>query len=280
MIDSVLGGSRWLFVLWMGVRAAAIAYAGYLLLIFLVQRSVVFPGSAFPSPRASPEQHPPGVAQIWLDTSFGRVEAWYLEAAASGPVVIFAHGNGEFIDDWVEPMERLRSANVSVMLVEFPGYGHSAGRPSRQSIAETFEAAFDRVATLPGVDRDRVVAVGRSLGGGAAADLALGRPVAALVLMSTFSSAADVAWRSFRVPAWAVRDRFDVRGAVTRFAGPVLLMHGERDDVLPYANAERIAAARSGLEVRPLACRHNDCLDVWPETVDQVLAFLDAEGLR
>jgi uncharacterized protein len=280
LIDSVLGDSKWLFALWMGLRVAAIAYAGFLLLIFLVQRSIVFPGSGFPAPRASPDQHPPAVTQIWLETSFGRVEAWYLEASVPGPVVIFAHGNGEFIDDWTGPMERLRSAGVSVLLVEFPGYGHSDGRPSRRSIAETFEAAFDRVVTFPSVDRDRVVAVGRSLGGGAAADLALARPVAALVLMSTFSSAADVAWSSFRVPSLAVRDRFDVRGAVARFSGPVLLMHGRGDDVLPFRNAERIAAARSGLEVVPLACRHNDCLAVWPETAAELLAFLDAEGLR
>ncbi|MEX2465665.1 MAG: alpha/beta hydrolase, partial [Gemmatimonadota bacterium] len=126
----------------------------------------------------------------------------------------------------------------------------------------------------------RVVSMGRSLGGGAAADLALARPVAALVLLSSFSSASDVAWRSFRVPPFVVRDRFDNRSAVGRFDGPVLLMHGTRDDVLSFRNAERIAEGREGLDVVPLACAHNDCLSVWPETVERILDFLDQHDLR
>ena len=195
-------------------------------------------------------------------------------------MLIFAHGNGELIEHWVTPMERLRRAGVSVLLVEFPGYGHSGGRPSRAALGEVFERAFDRLASRPGVDADRIVAVGRSLGAGVAADLAGNRPVAALALMSGFSSAADVARRSFRVPSFVVRDRFDVAGAVRRFGGPVLLMHGRHDEVLPFDHARRIAAARPGLSVTSLECGHNDCLSVWPETVDVLLDFLEASGLR
>lgn len=59
----------------------------------------------------------------------------------------------------------------------------------------------------------------------------------------------------------------------------MLLMHGTRDEVLPYEHSERLAAARDGLEVVPLACGHNDCLSVWPELVDEVLAFLRRHDL-
>lgn len=175
-------------------------------------------------------------------------------------------------------MELVRTGGVSVLLVEYPGYGRSEGRPSRNAIAEVFETAYDHVVERRPRDVP-VVAIGRSLGGGAVADLALRRPVDALVLMSTLSSATEVAWRSFLVPPWLVRDRFDVTSAVAAYEGPVLLMHGTRDEVLPFANATRIAAARPGLEVVPMACGHNDCLSVWPETVEEVLRFLRAEGL-
>jgi uncharacterized protein len=282
LIFSALGDARWLQPFWLALRVAAFAYAGYLLLLFLLQRSMVFPGSGFPSPRASAAEHPPGVDQIWLDTSFGRTEAWLLEASGTvpGPALIFAHGNGELIDDWLLPMERIRRGGVSVLLVEYPGYGHSDGRPSRATLAETFEHAFDALTGRPGIDAARVVAAGRSLGGGAVADLVETRPVAAMVLMSTFTSAADVAWRSFRAPPFVVRDRFDVVGAVRRFDGPVLLMHGRGDEVLSFDYARRLAEARDGLAVTFLDCGHNDCLTVWPETVETLLDFLDAHGLR
>ena len=276
-VDNGMDGARWLDLAWAAVRLAALAYAGYLLLVFSLQRSIVFPGAGAGS--ASPDAPPaPGVERVWLDVSFGRVEARLLDAGPGTPVALFAHGNGEWIDDWSAPMERLRDGGVSVLLVEYPGYGRSDGRPSRDAIAEVFETAYDVVAERRSPD-DPIVAIGRSLGGGAVADLALRRPVDALVLMSTLSSATDVAWRSFRVPRWFVRDRFDVVRAVAAYSGPVLLMHGTRDEVLPFANATRIAAARPGLEVVPMACGHNDCLSVWPGTIEEVLAFLRAEGL-
>lgn len=272
-----MGDGRWLDLAWGAVRLAALAYAGYLLLVFSIQRSIVFPGAGAGS-AGDEAPPPPGVERLWLDVSFGRVEAWLLDAGVGTPVALFAHGNGERIEDWKVPMELVREGGVSVLLVEYPGYGRSDGRPSREAIAEVFEAAFDHVVDRRPPDVP-IVAIGRSLGGGAVADLALGRPVDGLVLMSTLSSATEVAWRSFRVPSWLVRDRFDVRSAVAAYDGPVLLMHGIRDEVLPFANATRIAAVRPGLEVVPMACGHNDCLSVWPETVEQVLTFLRAEGL-
>lgn len=276
-MEGGLGGVRWLDVIWGAARLGVLAYAGYLMLVFVVQRAIVFPGAGTggASPDAPP---PPGVERLWLEVSFGRVEAWLLDAGAGTPVALFAHGNGESIEDWKVPMERLREAGLSVLLVEYPGYGRSDGRPSRGTIAEVFEAAYDRVSAGRAPSAP-TVAIGRSLGGGAVADLTLRRTVDALILMSTLSSATEVAWRSFLVPRWLVRDRFDVVSAVSAYPGPVLLMHGTRDEVLPFGHASRIAAARPGLEVVPMACGHNDCLAVWPETVDDVLGFLRAEGI-
>jgi uncharacterized protein len=259
------------------VRIAALAYLGYLALLFTLQRAVVFPGTHRDPPRPSATSAPPEVSQLWLATGFGRVEAWLLEAPGTGlrPAVVFAHGNGELIDDWVVPMEELRRAGVHVLLVEFPGYGFSDGRPNRGTLRATYLAAFDRLATHPRIDASRIVAMGRSLGAGAASDLALERAAAALVLLSTFTSAGDMAWQGFRVPPFAVRDRFDNRRAVQMFDGPVLVLHGRADDIIPFRHAERLAGLRDGLQVIPLDCAHNDCLAVWPEVAEHVLALID-----
>ncbi len=194
------------------------------------------------------------------------------------PTIIFAHGNGELIEDWHGEMDRLVAAGLNALLVEFPGYGHSEGKPSRSALLETFTTAFDWLVSRDDVDAERIIAHGRSLGGGVAGDLALTRPVGALVLQSTFSSAKAIAWENF-VPGFLVRDRFDNRRAVSDFTGPVLLMHGRRDDVIPYAHAETVAAAREGLDVIEMDCAHNDCAPEWPEIVALLTAFLRSNEL-
>ena len=260
-------------------RVLAFAILGYFALIFTLQRRMAFPGTLRDSPRPTAFA-PPDVTQVWLEASFGRVEAWFFRAEGDvpRPTIIFAHGNGELIEDWQGDMERLAAAGANVLLVEFPGYGHSRGKPSRSSLRDTFTLAFDWLVAREDVDADRIVAYGRSLGGGVAGDLALNRPIRALVLQSTFSSASAIARGNF-VPGFLVRDRFDNRRAISDFPGPVLLMHGIRDDVIPYTHAEALAAAREGLDITDINCAHNDCAPEWPEIVASLTAFLRSNAL-
>jgi pimeloyl-ACP methyl ester carboxylesterase len=261
------------------VRGAGLALLVYGALMFVMQRRLAFPGTSRESPRPSATA-PAGVRQAWLDTSYGRVEAWFIGAAvpSGSPTLVFAHGNGELIEDWQAPMEDVAKAGINVLLVEFPGYGHSDGSPSRASIREAFGRGYDWVVAEGGVPRDRIVAYGRSIGGGAATDLAQDRPVRALALQSTFSSAMRIA-RGMLVPGFLVRDRFDNARVVAEFQGPVLLMHGPADEVIPYAHAETLARMRPGLEVEQIACGHNDCLGIWPSIVDSLAGFLRTNGL-
>jgi pimeloyl-ACP methyl ester carboxylesterase len=261
------------------VRTVGLALLLYGLLLVTMQRRIAFPGTARPSPRPSAAA-PTGVTQVWLDASFGRVEAWFLPAQdrAAAPTVVFAHGNGELIEDWYDPMRQVAGAGVNALLVEFPGYGHSEGRPSRASIRETFGLAYDRLVSEAGVDGGRVVAYGRSIGGGAAADLARDRAVSALVLQSTFSSTMRIA-RQMLAPGFLVLDRWDNVSGVAEFDGPVLVMHGPADEVIAFGHAQRIVAARPGLSVTPIPCGHNDCLGAWPEIVGTLTSFLMANGL-
>lgn len=260
------------------VKVLGIALLAYAALMFVAQRRVVFAGESREPFRAEAVA-PAGVTQVWLDLSFGRVETWFFRAAgASAPTVVFAHGNGELIGDWGDGMEKLRERGVSVLLVEFPGYGFSEGEPSRAALKETFEGAYDWLVASGGVDADRIVSYGRSVGGGPAADLAADRPVAALVLQSTFTSTMALARAAF-LPGFLVRDRFDNRRVVSEFQGPVLVMHGIDDDVIPFAHAEGLASAREGLDVTVIQCAHNDCDREWPHIMTLVSDFLVSNGL-
>ena len=234
-----------------------------------LQRRVIYPRPQ----RPEPPQLPAGTKTVWLGQD-ENVEAWFLAPAPSSspfPVVMFMHGNGELIDDHVDVLE-LTGEGLGVLLVEYPGYGRSGGKPNERSITAAVVAAFDYLGAQPQVDAGRIVAYGRSIGGGAACALAAVRPVAALVLESSFTRLADLMPRF--VPRALMLDRFDNLAVVADGDSPVLVLHGERDSVIPYAHGEALARAAGTTPVR-MACGHNDC----PTPLRDVVRFLREHGI-
>ena len=184
---------------------AVVAYLAYGAFFFLIQRQITYVGVQLRAPGPIPD-FVSGFERIWLGAPDVKAEAWYLPAirdstTARSPALIFTHGNAELIDDWLLPLEPLRQMGVSLLLVEYPGYGRSEGVPNETTIVHTVVDAYDWLAARDDVDGNRIVAMGRSLGGGPAAALTHRRQVAALVLESTFSSVAAVAWQVYRLPA-------------------------------------------------------------------------------
>jgi hypothetical protein len=254
---------------------AALALAGVAFwLVHSAGRRLLYP--APPASRGDTALGP-HAEQIWLASAGTRSEAFLLASTAPGnrpaPLVIYAHGNGELIDGWVDQFAPLRDAGVAILLVEYPGYGRSSGSPSQASIARAMVAAFDWAASQPGVDRARISGWGRSLGGGAICALARERPLARLVLESTFTSVRAMASELFGIPGWLVQDPFDNLAVVRSFAGPILQLHGERDESIPLDHARALHAAASHSELHVLPCGHNDCARPW----ELLLTFLLAQ---
>jgi uncharacterized protein len=176
--------------------------------------------------------------------------------------MIVFHGNGELIDDLPHEFDQPRRWGLAVLLVEFPGYGRSRGAPSQPSVTATALAAYDWSATQTTIDPSRVVAYGRSLGGAAAAILASKRSLAALVLESTFTSIRSFAHR-FWLPEFVVRDPFDSIALLTGYGRPTLILHGERDELVPPHHAEQLAHSANHARLQFLPCGHNDCIRPW-----------------
>jgi hypothetical protein len=254
---------------------ALLAIGGYWALLFFAQRAVMFP-----RPLAAGGIAPASgdAERTWLSLPFGKVETWFLPATSGAgtphPLFVFAHGNGELIDYWLREFDTLRGWGASVLLVEYPGYGRSEGAPSQATIAQALTAAYDQAAARPDVDPARIVGWGRSLGGGGVCALARERALAALVLESTFTSVRQIA-RRFGLPGFLVRDPFDNQSVVSDFTGPILLVHGERDEILPAHHARSLHAAARRAELHLLDCGHNDCPRPWAA----LRRFLDAHEL-
>jgi fermentation-respiration switch protein FrsA (DUF1100 family) len=262
------------------VAAIALTYGCYAALLFFVQRSIIYPGRGIRAP-AHPLYSATGISQQWLETGSGRTETWLLPGSGAPgrkPVVLFFHGNGEIIDFLPAQLEALRAMGATVLLVEYPGYGRSAGTPSEASITAVAVAAYDATVKRDDVDPRRVIAFGRSLGCGPACALSRLRPLAALILQSPFTSTRPFA-RRFLMPGFLLRDIYDNRAALAAFPGPVLIMHGRHDDIVPFAHGEELARVARNACLVPLACAHNDCPPDAREFWGIVGKFLRTQGI-
>ncbi|QDG52569.1 alpha/beta hydrolase [Persicimonas caeni] len=251
----------WRHYTWRALRLVVVAYVIYAGLLALLQRKMIFPGTDLPAGK------PTGLAeaggeQIWLQNEEGKVEAWFFPGKGvsvdkPGPAVIIAHGNGELIDGWeVGTAGRYRQAGVSVLLPEYRGYGRSDGTPTQKHITRDFVRFYDRLASRPEVDGERIVYHGFSLGGGVLASLARKRKPAAFILQSTFTRIADMA-RGVPVPEFLITDPFETLSVVESLDIPVLVVHGERDEVIPFEHGKRLAKAAKDADFLPHAGGHH-----------------------
>lgn len=258
---------------------AVVLYVFYAIFLFCLQRQILFPKHLVTPP--SPAKLPPETEKITLSLPFGSVEAWYMEtkkAALPAPAAIFAHGNGELIDFWPEMLRPLNRMGMSILLVEYPGYGRSDGEPSHETITQTLTAARENLLAKKAVDPSRIIYIGRSMGGGAICSLARQFPPKALVLMSTFTSVKSFAAR-YMMPTFLVRDPFDNLTFVESFPGPVLLVHGRNDEVIPFSHAQKLYRAAQNAHLIPYDSGHNDCPPDWKVFWKDLSGFLIKSGI-
>jgi fermentation-respiration switch protein FrsA (DUF1100 family) len=173
-----------------------------------------------------------------------RLHAFYLPSArASSRALLFLHGNAGNASHRLPNAAQLAQLGVHVLLLDYRGYGRSDGRPSEDGVFADARAGLAYLLEERGFPEERVVLFGRSLGGAVAVDLAQDRPLAGVILESTFPSAASVARLSLgRVVAALVGDRFASDRKIARLRAPLLFLHGDRDRVIPFALGRQLYA--------------------------------------
>ena len=274
--ESTTGLGDIMSVLYRLLLFTVIVYAGYALVLMLFQRNLLYPGRTL-TPQAIPSGVASGAEKFWIITSFGKVEARLAlsNSTAKQPAVIYFHGNGELVDNLTPELEILKKAGFAVMLVEYPGYGHSSGRPKEATLAETAVAAYDMLVQRSEIDSTRIVSFGFSLGSYPAVALAVARPVRALVLAAPVASLRPFASSRF-LPSFLLYDKYDNSRLVKAYKGPVLVIHGISDAIMPFWHGKELASAAENARFVSLQADHNDLMDS-KQFWDEVVRFLQNE---
>jgi fermentation-respiration switch protein FrsA (DUF1100 family) len=255
----------------------ASAYLAIVVLMMFAEESLVF----FPARNPLAGWDMPGVEHVRFPSADGTaLHGWYFSHPAPRAVVLFACGNAGNISYRAERLAQFcRRQRVALMAFDYRGYGLSEGKPSESGVLMDARAARQWLAERAGVKESDIVLLGESLGGGVMVDLASRDGARGLILERTFTSLPDVAAVHFPfIPVrWLMRNRLDSLSKIAGYRGPLLICHGDVDDIVPFKLGRRLfeAANQPKRFVTLPGVGHNDPLPPeWDDAVEEFLGTL------
>jgi fermentation-respiration switch protein FrsA (DUF1100 family) len=230
-----MGTLKWLLIV------AVVGYSTVLALMYIFQRTLMyFPDSERTPPAAAGL---PQAEEVVLTSTDGeRLIAWHIAPRGEKPVVIYFQGNGGALNLRADRFRWLTADGIGLVALSYRGYGGSTGKPSEAGLILDAAAAYDFAAAH--YRANRIVLWGESIGTAVAIALAAEREIGGLILDAPFTSAADIgaAAYPFAPVRWLVKDTFYSDRRIARVRAPLLVLHGERDTIIPIKFGERLFA--------------------------------------
>jgi len=226
--------------------ALAVIAIGYIvagLAMYVFQRSLIYqPDRQLISPQ---DAGLAGVSEEILVAPDGaRLVAWWAKAKTGRPTLLYFHGNAGHLAERAERIKAFQTDCFGVLMLAYRGYSGSTGSPSEAANVADAELAYDFLAAKGLAKRD-IVLFGESLGTGVAVQVAQVRPAAGLVLDSPYTSLAAAG--QFHYPwlpvLWLISDRYDTLSRIGTLHLPLLILHGEADEVVPVEMGRAVFAA-------------------------------------
>lgn len=228
-------------------------------LIFLIVAVFFADRLIFIPPAASYESDFNGLLRL-TSNSGETIAALYYPAAPGMPTLLYSHGNAEDLGQAFDLYQIWNEAGFGVFAYDYPGYGQSTGKPTEASCKRAIQAAWNHLIAK-GVPPKSIVLVSRSVGGGPGTWIASQEHPAGLVLIAPFTSAFAVPIPFPLFPG----DRFRNLDLIRDMKTPLLVLHGEHDEVIPNSHGRKLvessAAGDKAFILIPEA-GHNDLFEV------------------
>jgi fermentation-respiration switch protein FrsA (DUF1100 family) len=220
-----------------------VGYLGVLGLLYVRQREMLYPRDPTRADLAAARL--PAAEEVTLTTADGeRLVAWVVPPRTGKPVVLYFHGNAGNLGrpGRLGRFRALTADGTGLLAVSYRGYGGSTGGPTEEGLHLDARAAYGAAAERFGAGR--LIGYGESLGSGVVLKLAAEAPLQAVILEAPYLSAAAVAQGIYPyVPVrWLMKDQFRSDEVVGRVRSPLLVLHGERDGVVPFEQGQALFA--------------------------------------
>jgi len=233
----------------------------YGVLYFLAQRAAYFP-SKYPEGFWD-AQHQIGAEDVWLQASDGvKLHAWFAPLPGARVVTLFLHGNAGNLTHRAYRVPEWRAAGSAVLMMDYRGDGRSEGRPTEKGLYADADAGYDWLLAA-GWKPEQIAVHGESLGTAPSVDLASRRKCAGVILEAPFTSGRDMAARVLPLLGPLIFRAFDSQSKIAGISAPLLVIHGDRDGVVPFVLGERLfdAAREPKWFWRLEGTGHNDLIE-------------------
>ena len=241
---------------------------------------IYFPQSHFDF---SPEEFRLQYKEVFFSTEDGkRLHGWFFPAEKHSPVILHFHGNAGNISHRLDLVQPFLRKELSVFLVDYRGFGKSSGRPSETGLYQDGLAAWSYLVETERIAPERIVLHGHSIGAAVAIEVALQKKVGSLVIESAFTSTKEMAktMTLFALLSPMFPSHYNNLEKIPRVSAPKLIVHGQRDEIVPFAMGLRLfEAAPDPKFFYPVKdAGHNDVFIVGGEKYFEVFAEFARKG--
>jgi fermentation-respiration switch protein FrsA (DUF1100 family) len=213
-----------------------------------------------------------------------KLHGWFFPGDKEHPVLLHFHGNAGNISHRLDLIKRLVRKGFQVFIIDYRGFGKSEGRPSEMGLYLDGLAAWDYLVEKEGIPPESIVLHGHSIGAAVVVEVALKRSVKSVILESAFTSTRDMAKTMplFFIFSSLVPSNYNNLDKVTRLSVPALIVHGDRDEIVPFSMGERLFAAAPEPKhfLRLEGAGHNDTYVVGGKRYLDVLERFATESER
>jgi alpha-beta hydrolase superfamily lysophospholipase len=244
------------------LAAPAVLYGALLAGISLKQEDLLFHPEPLPAGFSFAGLYPPeqDVEEMRIAVDGAELDALLFRQPESRGLVFYLHGNAGNLVSWTRNVAFYRQLGFDLFMLDYRGFGRSTGRiASEAQLHADVRAAWARVA--PAYAGKPVVILGRSLGSGLATRLAADVTPALLILVTPYTSVERLATEQFPlVPAALLKYPLRTDQVIGEVKSPILIAHGDADELIPFDHARQLAAASSGRAVllRVSGAHHDD----------------------
>jgi len=230
-----------------------------ILLYFLQPKFVYFPTSELV---LTPNNIQLGYEDVFIKTASNTtIHGWFIPHNNPRGTLLFFHGNGGNISHRLDSLAIFNALGLSVLIIDYSGYGQSEGKPTEQGTYQDAEAAWQFLLTEKLLNPKDIIIFGRSLGGSVAIWLAHQYMPRALIVESAFSSISDIGkhYYPYLPVKYLARIKYPSIKRLATVKCPVLFVHSPDDDIVPYKFGRKLfAAANEPKEFLDIQGGHND----------------------
>jgi len=234
-------------LVWSLALLVSIAYLAVCLLVYLMQAQVIFfPNMPGRQLEATPRAINLDYEDVYARTGDGEtIHGWFIPATDAKLSLLFCHGNAGNISHRLESIALFNALGINVLIFDYRGYGQSTGTVSELGFYRDAEAIWRELTVQRAIPAESILIFGRSLGAAVASQLSAKVRPGAVILESAFASVPDMAAKLYPFLPVHLLSRFQFNNIehVKRIQSPLLVIHSEADEIIPFAQGQAVYAS-------------------------------------